>query len=88
MPIPHKVIQRAARNLHAKGIEMTPEQVGQEHEKAYKTIRTEMRERGWILPEDDEHMLAVLVAMRQNKPVLSRKTEAGMEVAHPDFVGI
>ena len=86
MPIPHKLTQKVARMFHDKGIELTPEQVTQTRKKAYATIRAGMKARGWILPEDDEHLLAIMVAMKRDEPILSRKTEAGTVLAHPDFV--
>ncbi len=86
MPIPHEVNQRTARILHAKGIELTPTQVDQVRKGIYTDIRQQMKEAGWILPEDDEHMLAIITAARRNEHVLMRTTEAGRILVHPDFV--
>lgn len=86
MPISHRITQKATRILHAKGIELTPNQVICERQKAYAGIRAQMREKGFILPEDDEHLLAITVAMKRNEPLLQRKTKTGIAVAHPDFV--
>lgn len=86
MPIPHRITQRAARILHDKGIELTPQQVDDKRQKAYTTIRLQMKEKGWILPEDDLHMLAIIAAMQQHELVLQRDTEAGTVLAHPDFI--
>ena len=75
--------------LGAKKLGLTERQVEINRIASYDIIRTAMREEGFILPEDDLHMTAVLQASRDNKEydIIEFEREDGLlEVEHVDFL--
>jgi hypothetical protein len=56
--IPEQFNRQVTRHLHEQGLEMTPEEVRQHREEAYRKLRAALRERGYDPPESDMELLA------------------------------
>ena len=52
--------QAVLRDLHNQGIELTLDQLDEERKAAYAAIRTKMRARGYVVPDNDEALLALM----------------------------
>ena len=52
--------RKALRHIHNQGIELTPDELVAERHAAYETIRSEMRAKGYIMPDDDVEMFQLL----------------------------
>lgn len=57
---PPNIDQLAARHLHNRGIEMTPDQVRTEFDSALDTIRHEMGKKGFAVPDDEREFMLLL----------------------------
>lgn len=52
--------QKARQHLAEQGIEMTPEELVAERKAAYATIRSELRKRGYTVPDSDEELFLMM----------------------------
>lgn len=58
--IPDHYTKAVVRQLHDKGIELTPDEVVSDRNKALTALRKKLRERGYNPPDSDMKLMALL----------------------------
>jgi hypothetical protein len=59
--------QVVRNSLAESGIEMTPDELIEQRRAAYDTIRREMRAKGYSMPDSDEELFLLMLAVRRGK---------------------
>jgi hypothetical protein len=58
--IPHHVLQRAAHNLHQRGVEVTPDELSRDVREGLAAARAELRRQGFYPPPGEVELLELL----------------------------
>jgi len=67
--LPVNLDRLVALYLHQRGVEITPEQARETGRSAFSEIRSEMKKKGYDLPESDTELLLLLKkAFEDNAP--------------------